>query len=73
MSILTDEDAHEWCSQFPSHERVLDGNRLRDDWLRRRWSRMSQQKIVDPNFAVGRFEEGFEKLNDDALEAVSTH
>ena len=34
---------------------------------------MRQQKIADPNFAVRRLQERFEKLNNDALKPVTAH
>ena len=32
---------------------------------------MSQQKIIDSNFAIDRFEKRFKELNNDALKTVS--
>ena len=48
-----------------------DGNCFCDDGVGCRWSRMSQQKIIDSNFAIDRFEKRFKELNNDALKTVS--
>lgn len=53
-------------------DRKSDGNCFGNDGVGRRWSRMSQQEIIDSNFAIDRFEKRFKELNDDALKTVST-